>query len=139
MLLTDVSRKEQHETTSPCCCRTVTSSSKFNVNGVKGLYMIRYLPVSRMGLFPPWCGMVCLGFFFTMLTIPRAEARSWKYLSELPEEERREIDARADTPRHPGAHICLLSLIRSRRRTRRKRWASARWNFLTWPAGTMCK
>ena len=62
--------------------------------------MIRCLPVSRMGSLLSWCGVVCLGFFCTLLTVPRAEARNWKYLSELSEEERRNIDPRTDTPRH---------------------------------------
>ena len=60
--------------------------------------MIRCLPVSRVKSLP-WYGVVCLGFFLTMLTTHRADARSWKYLSELSEEERSNIDPRTDTPR----------------------------------------
>lgn len=61
--------------------------------------MIRCLVVSPRGSLLSWCGVACLGFFFTLLMLPRAEARSWKYLSKLSQEERRNIDLRTDTPR----------------------------------------
>lgn len=70
-----------------------------NANGAKGICLSRCLLVSRMGSLPSWCGVVCLGFFFTLLTLSRVEARTWKYLSELSQEERRNIDPRTDTPR----------------------------------------
>jgi uncharacterized protein DUF1329 len=46
-----------------------------------------------------WCGVGCLGLFLVWPTLLQAESRSWKYLSELSEEERRDIDLRTDTPR----------------------------------------
>jgi Protein of unknown function (DUF1329) len=61
--------------------------------------MIRRMTVSRMGSLSSWC-VVFLGLFFTWLMLLKAEARSWKYLSELSEEERRNIDPRTDTSRH---------------------------------------
>jgi hypothetical protein len=61
--------------------------------------MIRRMTVSRTDSLSSWC-VVFLGLFFTWLTLLKAEARSWKYLSELSEEERRNIDPRTDSSRH---------------------------------------
>lgn len=54
----------------------------------------------------PWGLSLCTWFHFFLLSailarpgVVNAEARSWKYLSELSEAERRDIDPRTDTPR----------------------------------------
>ena len=56
--------------------------------------------VSRIGLRSSWYGMVFLSLCLTWLTLSKAEARNWKYLRELSDEERRHIDPRTETPRH---------------------------------------
>jgi hypothetical protein len=63
--------------------------------------MMKRVPVSWRASLLVWGGMIGLGFSLTWLTPLKAESRSWKYLSELSEAERRNIDLRTDTPRDP--------------------------------------
>ncbi len=61
--------------------------------------MTRRVTVSWITPLLARCGVVCLSLFLAWPTLLRAESRSWKYLSELSAEERRDIDLRTDTPR----------------------------------------
>ena len=61
--------------------------------------MTRRVTVSWIVSLSAWWGVVCLGLFLMWPRLLLAESRSWKYLSELSEEERRDIDPRTDTPR----------------------------------------
>lgn len=63
--------------------------------------MTRRVMVSWIVSLSTWCGVMCLGLFLAWPTLLRAESRSWKYFSELSEEERGNIDLRTDTPRDP--------------------------------------
>ncbi len=67
--------------------------------GMKGMRMTRRVTVSWSVSLSAWCGVVCLDLFLAWPTLLKAESRSWKYLSELSAEERRNIDLRTDTPR----------------------------------------
>ncbi len=61
--------------------------------------MTRRVTVSWIVSLSAWWGVVCLGLLLMWPRLLLAESRSWKYLSELSEEERRDIDLRTDTPR----------------------------------------
>jgi hypothetical protein len=61
--------------------------------------MTRRVTVSWIVSLSVWCGVVCLGLPLTWPRLLLAESRNWRYLSELSEEELRNLDLRTDTPR----------------------------------------